>query len=100
MQIRGVVASILLSVVMLGASAEQVPSPDEVCVENSIKERVRSIMLDGIDEAMRKHTIHMFEVWLKDPTGQPRRARIGMRAGVNAYIGARKAALEWNPPDC
>jgi hypothetical protein len=70
------------------------------CMSAEARERVRALMLDGIDQGMKTHAQHMFEIWLKDPTRQPARARAGMRSGIIAYNGARAAAQRWSPPTC
>ena len=81
----------------IGAHSE----PPPACLDESVsREKVRALMLEAIDEALKDHTKHMFEVWLKDPNHQPERAITGMRQGLTAYAGSRVAALRFDPPPC
>jgi hypothetical protein len=80
----------------IGAHSE----PPPACLDEASREKVRAIMLEAIDEALKQHTMHMYEVWMKDPREQPSRAITGMRAGITAYANSRAAALRFNPPAC
>jgi hypothetical protein len=42
----------------------------------------------------------VFEIWMKDTADQPRRAKVGMHEGIDAYVRSRADALKWNPPRC
>src|SRR5262245_29342101 len=79
------------------ASAETKP---ELCIDTNTREQIRSVMFDALDEALKVHIKHLYEVWLKDDRGQPERARTGAENGVRAYLQARKGATEWSPPPC
>jgi hypothetical protein len=70
------------------------------CMEPADRDRILKISLDGIDQALKEHVVRLFDVWVKDRTDQPRRARAGMFDGVNAYLRARSDALKWAPPPC
>jgi len=50
----------------------------------------RLIALDkeAMDEAYKERVRHLFEVWMKDETGQPGRAIVGVRQARRAYIEA------------
>jgi hypothetical protein len=77
------------------ASAEAEP-----CMSVETREKIRVIVNEGIDQALRDHIHRMFDVWMKDETKQPERARHGARQGIRAYIGTRKVAADWNPAIC
>ena len=79
------------------AGAESKP---ELCMDEQTREQVRSVMLDALDAALKEHITHLYEVWLKDDSGQPLRARTGTERGIRAYLSARKGALDWSPPVC
>jgi len=79
------------------ASAETKP---ELCLDEKTRELIRGIMLEALDHALKVHIEHMFEVWMRDDRGQPGRARTGVQNGVQAYVDARKGAIEWTPPPC
>jgi hypothetical protein len=82
------------------ASAESTPVELGPCMNEETREQIRTVMLEALDEALKEHVKHVFEVWLKDERGQPERARTGVRQGIRAYLGARKGALDWTPPPC
>jgi hypothetical protein len=82
------------------ASAASQPVDLGPCMDESTRERMRAVMLDALDDALREHVKHVFEVWLKDERGQPERARTGVRQGIKAWLGAHRGALEWMPPPC
>lgn len=79
------------------ASETSTPVP---CTDEVTRERIRGIMFDALDEALKNHITRLFEVWLKDDTGQPARASTGTRAGITAYLHARKQAETWSPMIC
>jgi len=101
-----VVASVLLiSVVMVWtiqstAAQKGVTHIYAICMNSETREDLRIAMRAGIDQAMKAHTSQMFNIWMKDPTGQPERAVTGMQNAVRAYVGSMKLANEWNPPPC
>ena len=90
----------LVGTAIIIVEARSQPTVMEICVDDEVRERVRNSMLDGLDAALKEHTKHMFDVWLKDDTEQPRRAINGMQAGIRTYVRSRAAALRWNPPAC
>ena len=79
------------------ASAESRP---ELCMDGEARERVRKLMLEGLDEALKEKLKDLMDVWLRDPTGQPQRAAKGMEGALRAYFHARGAAMKFNPPEC
>ena len=79
------------------ASAE---TRSELCMDSETRERVRSIMLLALDEALKTKVEELFAVWLRDSTGQPDRAGKGMEAALRAYQQARIAAMKFSPPEC
>jgi|SRR5262245_1921624 len=70
------------------------------CADAPTREKIKGIMLEALDEALKNHIVHMFEIWMKDDRGQPERARNGTINGVNAYIKASNGVAAWAPPDC
>lgn len=95
------VPGVLLLVYLMLQATIAAPKPDVVvCVPAEMLEKIRDTMIHGLDDALRRHTIRVYNTWMKDPSEQPRRARAGMKHGIDAYIGAYKAAHDWNPPPC
>jgi hypothetical protein len=79
------------------ASAETRP---ELCMDNDTRERVRKLMIEALDNSLREKIESLFAVWLRDATDQPRRAQTGMNSALRAYVGARTAAMKFDPPEC
>jgi hypothetical protein len=87
------------------AGAEPLPNPPGqtqpgFCIDELTRERVRDIMLTGLDEALTDQVKNLMSVWLRDERGQPGRAAVGLHNAARAFDHARKAALEWKPPPC
>lgn len=82
------------------ASAESQPVELMPCMDEQTREQIRGVMIEALDDALKEHVKHVFEIWLRDDRGQPGRARTGVLQGIKAYLGARKNALEWTPPLC
>ena len=74
---------------------------DGACVK-SIEDReyIRTLTLQGIDQALRDHVAHLFEIWVRDPAAAPMRASAGMQIALGAYHRSRDNTLNWNPPIC
>lgn len=71
------------------------------CVDDEQeREKIRTIMLAAIDDALKQHIIRMTDTWMRDETDQPQRAINGATRGIKAFIGSRRQALKWNPPIC
>jgi hypothetical protein len=70
------------------------------CVDPEERVRVREIVVEGLDGALKDRVFHLFEQWVIDQHEQPKRATVGLTNAINAHIRARKDALRWNPPPC
>lgn len=70
------------------------------CADDKMREKVREIILQGIDQGLRNQTAQAFLIWMKDTTAQPKRALTGLDAAVEAYMKSRENALAWNPHAC
>jgi hypothetical protein len=91
-------SAVVISATRFQLAAETTTPP---CIDPENRERVRAIMLEALDEALKEHTKRLFDVWQKDPnSNQPRRAINGMQATIRAHVNSRTAALNWNPPSC
>jgi hypothetical protein len=90
------VAGAIILAAFPSKGAEQ-PAP---CIDAEMREQVRGLMFAGIDEALRRHTRRVFDVWMKDPADQPRRAVVGLNTAVSAYVRSRASAQRWSPPTC
>jgi hypothetical protein len=84
---------------MLASAASQ-PIELSACTDEQMRERIKTMMLESLDDALKAHFQRMFEVWQRDDRGQPTRARSGVQQGIAAYLNARKLATEWAPPVC
>jgi hypothetical protein len=96
------IALTLISIWLWPARSSETPVvlQDELCLDADVREMVRSIMLAALDEGLKKHTVQMYDVWMRDDRDQPTRAITGMRSTIAAYARARNAAVNWSPPRC
>lgn len=53
--------------------------------------QMRQLLVESLEAGLRAQVKHYFEVWMKDPTGQPERAANGIRRSVAAYRHAVEA---------
>jgi hypothetical protein len=62
------------------------------------EERLKIVLQQALDEALRLYVVNQFSVLMKEPTGHDR-ARAGVRKAVAAWNDARKALDEWEPEE-
>ena len=55
------------------------------------EERLKIVLNQALDEALRIYVVNQFSVWMKDPTGQPERARTGVAKAIRAWADGRRA---------
>lgn len=71
-----------------------------LCMGAEDREAARTLMLDGVDAALKQQTAKLFENRLKDREVEPDRIVRGMRNALHAYKQSRAALLKWSPPTC
>lgn len=54
-------------------------------------ERIKIVLRQALDEALRLYVVNLFSVWMKDDTGQPARARVGVEKAIKAWCHAARA---------
>lgn len=96
----GLAIAILITMVLLLALERGNSTVDQACVDATERELIRANALEGIDHGFDKQVSLLFEIWVKDPHDQPRRAKVGIQNAINAYVRARRDALAWVPPGC
>lgn len=101
-----VLAGALISLALINRAASERtteprsgPAPVQ-CMNEMTREKVRTIALAAVDQALKNQVTHLWEVWMKDPKGQPKRAQDGMRIAINAYVRSYGDAQAWLPPIC
>lgn len=97
-RLKPVLAFALVAALAPSISARSEPMPP--CMDEKMREQVRMMALQGVDQAFKNQVTHLFEVWMKDAREQPMRARAGTQAAIKAYIRSRADALSWIPPVC
>jgi hypothetical protein len=100
---RSLLAFAVVAIVALVLSfviAESAPSEHKVCMDATERERIRDIVLNGIDRGLEEQIRHLFEIWMKDSSDQPKRAMVGTDNAYSAHVRARRQAVAWNPPEC
>jgi hypothetical protein len=97
-----VIVSLVLACVsfFLGGKAESATTEHEVCMDPTERERIRDIVLTGIDKGLEEQIRHLFEIWMKDSSDQPKRAMVGTSNAYSAHARARRQAVAWEPPVC
>jgi len=81
-------------------ASSQPAAPPPRCMDDELREQVRGLMTQAMNEAFKDHIKHTFDIWMKDPGDQPKRARTGVSMGLDAYMRARANVLSWSPPHC
>jgi hypothetical protein len=97
--IVAIVSLILVCVGFFVGEAESAPS-EHVCMDPTERERIRDIVLTGIDKGLEEQIKHLFEIWMKDASDQPKRAMVGTSNAYSAHARARRQAVAWDPPQC
>jgi len=98
-----IVLVILFALALLGYLSGRWEAEAKVqvdCMDPTERERIRDLVLKGIDDGLQGQIQLLFEVWVKDLSDQPRRAMVGTNNAVNAHVRARKQAVMWDPPLC
>jgi len=95
-----IILFLLLLAVLVGGQQQHSDERMTICVPTAERERIREVVLAGIDRALRDHVVKLFDIWMKDEHMQPKRAIDGMEVGISAHVRARSNALSWNPPHC
>jgi hypothetical protein len=58
---------------------------------SAVDSRVRVILKQAMDTALTEYAAGQFSVWMRDPTGQPQRAVVGLKRAIEAYRHADNA---------
>ena len=87
------VATLVLAIVLAWAIAgrEQASGQVEPLPTSIYDARLDEIDRKALDDAYEQHVEKLFETWMRDGTGQPGRALVGIRNGRKAYIEAMTA---------
>lgn len=70
------------------------------CIDGAELARLKELTVRAIDEAYSEQIGHLYQTWMKDPQGQPRRAQAGASQAIAAWLDARKGASSFIPPQC
>lgn len=54
-------------------------------------QRLKTILNDALDSALKTHVATLFSVWMRDSTDQPSRAATGVRTAIAAWRQAIQA---------
>lgn len=99
-----IVIAILLATAMLGLLLgrwEEARGEPLRCIDNvEARDRIRTLVLEGLDNGLRDQAAHLVTTWARDPQQQPRRAQAGIQNIVAAYLEGRSLALKWDVPIC
>lgn len=100
--IAHIAAIFVVILLIVGADFLQTTHSDTaiVCVPVAERERIRVVVLEGIDQGLKQHVMKLFDIWMKDTSNQPKRAVEGMSIGISAHVRARANAMKWDPLPC
>lgn len=90
----------VLIIILFGGAA---PPSREIALcsdEPGINEKINEMAFQALDEALKEQIGRLFTTWMKDDSGQPARAAVGVKQAAYAYVHARQAILDWNIPPC
>jgi len=91
---------VLLAYGIFWALAAAQPQAAAPCFTDQDRQHVATLTRAAIDTAFQAHVQKLFDVWISDPTEQPRRAMTGMANGLSAYQRAQANAQAWKPEIC
>ena len=74
--------------------------PAVQCFFATEKDRLIELSHLAIDDAFKHHVEALFDVWVRDPAEQPKRAMSGMAINLSAYHRARANIRQWEPVIC
>jgi short subunit dehydrogenase-like uncharacterized protein len=90
-----VIFAALIFVFARGQAEPAKAKPDCIPIDVPTRQKVKQILSDGLDEALKEQLKHVFEVWMKDERGQPDRAAFGVRQAIRAYLRSREGLETW-----
>jgi hypothetical protein len=93
-------AALLVLVILLVAADTQPQSAGPVCADEETKAKLKTLMQEGLDDAMRMQMEHLFANWTRDQTQQPSRARTGLDQAVAAYVHTNNQIKTWDMKAC
>jgi len=70
------------------------------CFYPQEKDRVIELAHQAVDLAFQDKVRSLFDVWVRDPVEQPKRAMSGMATNISAYHRARANVRQWEPVIC
>jgi hypothetical protein len=93
---------LLVTVALLAAANDKaIGATDHECVKSAEEiERIRSLALEAIDQALKIHIAQLYGIGLHDSADAPRRSNAGIKNGLRVYHRARADIMAWNPPVC
>lgn len=96
--IIAVLAAVMMLAVIIAFGARS--QTTTICMGTEEREAIRKLALDAIDQAFQDQVKHLFDVWMKDQSEQPKRASAGMQTAISAHVRARADTMKWNVPTC
>jgi hypothetical protein len=93
------VVTVILTLILLFV-LEARSETRELCMDAEMRDRIRTLAMQGHDEAFKTQAAHLFSVYVLNPDEIPNRAQVGTQRSIRAYVRVRELALKWNPPSC
>lgn len=89
----GLLLSFFAGIFFVGlfAASQGAPQPLPPLIRSQYDERLLALDKAAIEQAYSDQVRHVFEIWMKDETGQPMRAVTGVRNAQKGYISSMDA---------
>jgi len=92
---------LFLAIVAMAYAANTKPMPvSRPCVDIATKDRIKTVMIDGFEIALKEHVKTIFDVFLRDHADTTQRAANGLQVATAAYVHSRAVVMAWDPPEC
>jgi hypothetical protein len=95
-----VIVAALLALLAQILFADKAQPSEAQCMDAETREVVRNLALDGLAAGFKQNVTHLYDIWVKNPDDQPKRAIVGLHNAIDAYVRARRDAQKYNPPVC
>jgi hypothetical protein len=94
------IVTVIVTLILIALLDRDASSQVSICVTPEQRDHIREVMLKAVDHALDEQVGHLFGNWVKDPSGQPKRAQTGLNNSLKAFIISRANVLAWDPSEC
>ena len=92
--------AVALAYTLVNVASGAAESQVTVCVTPEQRDHIRGVMMSAVDHALDEQVRNLFGNWVRDSTGQPKRAQTGLNNTLKAFIVSRANVIAWDPAEC